>query len=68
MRDIRRHHRERAVRRRKRIVLAYACHDPAELDHHVMNWHLKCKCFTCPAEHHAERRRNERMWKRELEI
>ncbi len=59
----RRHHRERTFTRRKKILLSHGFYH-ADMTRKVMHWHLNCGCWTCDADRHAERRRQERAWRR----
>jgi hypothetical protein len=63
-RALRRHHRRRILARRRWIATVVNWH-PEHLDvpPQVRHWHFRCKCFECPADGRADRRRAEREWR-----
>lgn len=64
-RAVRRHAKDRAYARRRRILLAYpSSYTEQEMTYKILTWHLTCHCWGHRSDHKIARRRAEREWRR----
>jgi len=62
-RSVRRHHRERILNRRIKILRFGSGIDIENMTHKIMNWHINCNCMGVGDYKKQELRREKRRWK-----